>query len=93
MRSRDITLKPKYQSSDLFSNTFFVIYYCQLAEDVWPQNGTTHLSLNNTVSVKTNGDDYGEANNQINIDATRKEKIVDKTGNWDKNLRMLNYTG
>ncbi|MEE3406167.1 MAG: SpaA isopeptide-forming pilin-related protein, partial [Acutalibacteraceae bacterium] len=30
--------------------------------------------------------------NQINIDATKKEKIVDKTGNWDKNLRMLNYT-
>ena len=48
--------------------------------------------LNNTVSVETNGDDYGEANNQINIDATKKEKIVDKTGSWDKNLHMLTYT-
>ncbi len=88
----DITLKPKYQSSDLFSNTFFVIYYCQLAEDVWPQNGTVHLKLNNTVSVETIDGDYGEAENQINIDATKKEKIVDKTGSWDKNLHRLTYT-
>lgn len=88
----DITLKPKYQSSDLFSNTFFVIYYCQLAEDAWPQKGTVHLELNNTVRVQTNGGDYGEADNQINIDATKKEKIVDKTGSWDKNLHMINYT-
>ena len=88
----DITLTANSQSSDLFSNTFYVIYYCQLVEDMWPQNGTVHLELNNTVSVETNGDDYGEANNQINIYATKKEKIVDKTGNWDKNLHMLNYT-
>ena len=87
----DITLKPKYNSSDLFNNTFFVIYYCQLAEDVWPQNGTVHLELNNTVSVETNGNNYGEADNQINIDATKKEKIVDKASSWDKDLHMLNY--
>lgn len=88
----DITLKPKYQSSDLFNDTFFVIYYCQLAEDAWPQNGTFHLELNNTVSVKTNGDNYGEADNQINIDATKKEKIVDKSGSWNKDQHMLKYT-
>lgn len=88
----DITLAANSQSSDLFNNTFYVIYYCQLAEDVWPQNGTAHLALNNTVSVETNGDDYGEADNQINIDATKKEKIVDKTSSWVKNLHMLNYT-
>ena len=88
----DITLTANSQSSDLFNNTFYVIYYCQLAEDAWPQNGTAHLELNNTVNVETNGDDYGEADNQINIDATKREKIVDKTGNWDKNLHMLNYT-
>lgn len=87
----DITLKPKYQSSDLFDNTFFVIYYCQLAEDAWPQDGIVHHELNNTVRVETNDGDYGEANNQINIDATKKKKIVDKTGNWDKNQHMLNY--
>lgn len=88
----DITLEPEYQSSDLFNNTFYVIYYCQLAEDVWPQNGTVHLELNNTVSVETNDGDYGEAENQINIDATKKEKIVDKTGSWNKDQHMLNYT-
>ena len=88
----DITLTANSQSSDLFSNTFYVIYYCQLVEDMWPQNGTVHLELNNTVSVETNGDDYGEADNQINIDATKKEKIVDKTSIWDKNLHMINYT-
>ena len=88
----DITLTANSQSSDLFSNTFYVIYYCQLAEDAWPDNGTVRLELNNTVRVKTNDGDYGEANNQINIYATKKEKIVDKTGNWDKNLHMLNYT-
>ena len=80
----DITLTANSQSSNLFSNTFYVIYYCQLAEKAWPQNGTVHLKLNNTVRVQTNGVDYGEANNQINIDATKKEKI-------DKNLHMLNY--
>ena len=88
----DITLKPKYQSSDLFNNTFYVIYYCQLAEDMWPQNGRVHHELNNTVRVETNDGDYGEANNQINIDATKKKKIVDKTGSWDKNLHRLTYT-
>ncbi|SCX22829.1 hypothetical protein SAMN02910436_01724 [Ruminococcaceae bacterium P7] len=88
----DITLTANSPSSDLFSNTFYVIYYCQLAEKAWPQNGMVHLELNNTVSVKTNGVDYGEANNQINIDATKKEKIVDKTGSWDKNLHRLTYT-
>ena len=88
----DIALKPKSDSSDLFNNTFYVIYYCKLAEDAWPQKGTVHLELNNIVRVQTNGDDYGEADNQINIDATKKEKIVDKTGSWDKNLHMLNYT-
>ena len=88
----DITLTANSQSSDLFNNTFYVIYYCQLAENAWPQNGTVHLKLNNTVRVETNGDDYGEADNQINIDATKKEKIVDKTGSWDKNLHRLTYT-
>lgn len=88
----DIALKPKSDSSDLFNNTFYVIYYCKLAEKAWPQNGTAHLELNNTVRVQTNDDDYGEADNQINIDATKKEKIVDKTGSWDKNLHTLNYT-
>lgn len=88
----DITLTANSQSSDLFSNTFYVIYYCKLAEDVWPQNGTVHLELNNTVRVETNGDDYGEADNQINIDATKTEKIVDKNSNWNKELHMLNYT-
>ncbi|WP_407721193.1 SpaA isopeptide-forming pilin-related protein [Ruminococcus sp. JE7B6] len=88
----DITLTANSQSSNLFSNTFYVIYYCQLAEKAWPQNGTVHLKLNNTVRVQTNGVDYGEANNQINIDATKKEKIVDKTGSWDKNLHRLTYT-
>lgn len=87
----DITLTANSQSSDLFNNTFYVIYYCQLAEKAWPQKGTVHLELNNTVSVQTNGDDYGEADNQINIDATKKEKIVDKNSSWDKNLHMLNY--
>ena len=88
----DITLTANSQSSDLFNNTFYVIYYCQLAEDAWPDNGTVHLALNNTVSVKTNGGDYGEADNQINIDATKKKKIVDKSSSWDSNLHMLNYT-
>lgn len=88
----DITLTAKSQSSDLFSNTFYVIYYCKLAEDVWPQNGTVHLELNNTVRVETNGDDYGEANNQINIDATKKKKIVDKSSSWDSDRHMMNYT-
>ena len=76
----------------MFNNTFYVIYYCQLAEKAWPQNGTVHLKLNNTVRVETNDGDYGEANNQINIDATKKKKIVDKTGSWDKNLHRLTYT-
>lgn len=88
----DITLTANNQSSDLFNNTFYVIYYCQLAEDAWPQNGTVHLALNNTVNVEANGDDYGEADNQINIDATKKKKIVDKSSSWDSKLHMLNYT-
>ena len=88
----DIKLTANSQSSDLFNNTFYVIYYCQLAEDVWPQNGTVHLEFNNTVRVETNGHDYGEADNQINIDATKTEKIVDKNSSWNRNLHMLNYT-
>ena len=88
----DVTLTANSASSDLFNNTFFLVYYCQLAEDAWPQNGTVHLELNNTVRVETNGDDYGEADNQINIDATHREKIVGKIGEWDKNTHMISYT-
>ena len=89
----DVTLTANNaQNCDLFKNTFYVIYYCQLAEDAWPQNGTVHLELNNTVRVETGDDDYGEADNTINIDATNKEKILDKAGSWDKNTHMITYT-
>lgn len=89
----DVTLTANNPANcDLFRNTFYVIYYCQLAEDAWPQNGTVHLTLNNTVSVETNGDDYGEADNTINIDATNKQDVVGKAGSWDKNTHMITYT-
>ncbi len=88
----DVTLTANSASSDLFNNTFYVIYYCQLAEEAWPQNGTVHLALNNTVSVEAGGDDYGEADNLINIDATNQEDIVTKAGVWDKNAHIINYT-
>ncbi|MBQ9505774.1 MAG: hypothetical protein IJR51_01335 [Clostridia bacterium] len=88
----DVTLTANSASSDLFSNTFYVIYYCRLAEDVWPQNGTVHLELNNTVRVETDGDDYGQADNQINIEATNMEDVVGKVGSWDKNTHMITYT-
>ena len=88
----DVTLTANSASSDLFGNTFYVIYYCKLAEDAWPTNGTVHLTLNNTVTVEANGDDYGEADNTIIIDATNTQEIVDKNGVWDKNTHMITYS-
>ncbi len=88
----DVTLTANSSNSDLFGNTFYVIYYCQLAEEAWPKNGTVHLELNNTVSVEADGDDYGEADNEIIVDATNKEDIVSKAGSWDKNTHMITYT-
>ncbi|MCR5781100.1 MAG: prealbumin-like fold domain-containing protein [Clostridia bacterium] len=88
----DVTLTANSSSSDLFNNTFYVIYYCQLSEEAWPRNGTVHLTLDNTVRVETNGDDYGEAENEILIDATKMEKIVGKAGSWDANSHMISYT-
>ena len=88
----DVTLTANSASSDLFNNTFNLIYYCRLAEEAWPQNGTVRLTLNNTVSVETNGDDYGEAENRIIIDATNEEDVVTKVGVWDKNSHLINYT-
>ena len=77
--------------TNLFNSKFNVIYFCKLAEDAWPQNGTVHLTLNNTVSIEADGDDYGQADNTINIDATKIEKIVDKIGAWDKNTHLISY--
>ena len=90
----DITLVPNNPAngSDLFNNTFNVIYYCQLAEDAWPQNGTVHLELNNTVSVEADDQNYGQADNQINIDATNMEDVVTKVGHWDKNTHLISYS-
>ena len=88
----DITLTANSANADLFSNTFFVVYYCKLSEDAWPANGTVHLTLNNTVHVESNGDDYGEADNTIIIDASNTQDIVDKSGDWDKNTHMITYT-
>ena len=88
----DITLTANSANSELFGNTFFVVYYCKLSEDAWPANGTVHLTLNNTVHVESNGDDYGEADNTINIDASNTQKIVDKSGDWNKNTHMITYS-
>ena len=88
----DVTLTANSASSDLFANTFYVIYYCQLAEDAWPENGIVHLSLNNSLSVETNGDEYGQAENTINVEASNMKDIVDKTGHWDKNSHMMSYS-
>ncbi len=88
----DITLTANSASSELFANTFYVIYYCKLAEDAWPTNGTVHLTLNNTVSVESNGDDYGQADNTIIIDASNTQNIVNKSGDWNKNTHMITYT-
>ena len=88
----DITLTANSANSDLFNSTFYVVYYCKLSEDAWPTNGTVHLTLNNTVHVESNGDDYGEADNTIIIDATNTQKVVDKTGVWDKNSHMITYS-
>ena len=89
----DITLEPASAAngSDLLRNTFNVIYYCQLSEDAWPQNGTVHLELNNTVNVEADDQEYGQAENQINIDATKTEDIVNKMGHWDKNAHLITY--
>ena len=89
----DITLEPASAAngSDLLRNTFNVIYYCQLSEDAWPQNGTVHLALNNTVNVEADDQEYGQAENQINIDATKTEDIVNKMGHWDKNAHLITY--
>ena len=88
----DVTLTANSASSDLFANTFYVIYYCKLSEDAWPTNGTVHLTLNNTVHVESNGDDYGEADNTIIIDASNTQNIVNKSGDWNKNTHMITYS-
>lgn len=88
----DLTLTANSANADLFNGTFNVIYYCRLSEDAWPENGTVHLALNNTVRVESGDDDYGEAENQINVDATKTEDIVNKMGHWDKNSHLITYT-
>lgn len=88
----DVTLTANSANSDLFNNTFYVIYYCQLAENVWPTNGTVRLTLNNTVEVYTGDDEYGEADNQIVVDATNEQDVVTKSGFWDRNTHLITYT-
>ncbi len=90
----DITLTRNSANSDLFDNhpSFNVIYYCQLSEDVWPENGTVHLTLNNTVSVQADNAEYGEADNQINIDATNMQDVVGKTSVWNSSTHLITYT-
>ncbi len=88
----DLILTANSANATLFESAFNVIYFCQLAEDVWPANGTVHLTLNNSVEVTADGDDYGEAENTIIIDATNTEDVVGKSGSWDKNTHMITYT-
>ena len=88
----DLSLTANSASSELFQGQFNVIYYCQLAESAWPRNGTVHLALNNTVRVETGDDEYGQAENLINIDATNEQDIVSKVGHWDKNAHMITYS-
>lgn len=87
----DVTLTANSANADLFNSTFYLVYYCRLAEEAWPQNGTVHLELNNTVRVEAGGDDYGEGENQIDIDATHMEDVVGKAGVWDRNTHMITY--
>lgn len=87
----DVILTANSASSDLFNGTFNVIYYCKLAEDAWPENGTVHLTLGNTVNVSVGDEDYGEAENDIIIDATHTEKIIDKAGSWDRDTHLITY--
>lgn len=88
----DITLTRRSEEYSLLNYNFNVIYYCRLAEDAWPTNGTVRLELNNTVSVYADGEEYGEADNQINIDATNEQDVVGKSGSWDRNTHLITYT-
>ncbi len=88
----DVILSRNSASCDLFNSTFYVFYYCQLAEDAWPTNGTVHLTLDNTVEVTADGAEYGEAENEIIIDATNMEDMVDKVGHWDKDTHLITYS-
>ena len=88
----DISLRGNSANADLFNSTFYLVYYCQLSNDAFPQNGTAHLSLNNTVSVEADGDEYGQADNTINVEASNMQEVVDKSGTWDKNTHLITYT-
>ena len=88
----DVTLTANSASSDLFSNTFYLVYYCQLSEDAWPQNGTIRLGLNNSVRVEANDEDYGQADNEINVYASKTEKVLNKEGIWDSDSHEITYT-
>ena len=88
----DVTLTANSASSDLFNNTFYLVYYCQLAEDAWPQNGTVRLGLNNSVRVEANDEDYGQADNEIDVYASKTEKMLDKEGVWDSDSHEITYT-
>ncbi|MCF0151139.1 MAG: hypothetical protein HUJ80_07000, partial [Firmicutes bacterium] len=91
----DLTLSPANgASAQILSNPdgFYIVYYCQLKESAWPNNGMTRLGLNNNVTVTADGSDYGQASNTINIDATRLRDVVEKSGAWDKDTHLISYT-
>lgn len=88
----DLILTGNNANASLFQSAFNVIYYCQLSEDAWPTNGTAHITLDNTVDVTADGAEYGEAENEIIIDATNTPDVVGKSGRWDKETHLITYT-
>lgn len=88
----DLLLSRNSTAADLLSSTFNVIYFCQLSEDAWPTNGTVHLTLDNTVDVIAGNDEYGEAENEIIIDATNTQDVVGKSGRWNSETHLITYT-
>ena len=89
----DLTLTPTNgTASTILQNTFYIVYYCQLKEEIWPTNGTVHLTLNNSVSVEAGNEEYGQAENTIVIDATRMVDVVEKSGAWNKDTHLITYT-
>ena len=88
----DITLSRNSANSDLFRTKFYVIYYCQLSEDMWPDNGRAHIILDNNVEVTADGGDYGEADNRIIVDAENLADVVGKSASWDPDTHLITYT-
>ncbi|MGN0517632.1 MAG: hypothetical protein ACI4II_02780, partial [Acutalibacteraceae bacterium] len=95
---QDITLNiTKYDDEQMISadTEIEIVYCCKISQEKLDSMGSTAESFTNNVTVNEDGGLLGSAPQTQEVTyktETSTTKVVDKTGGWDNDSRMLKYS-